>query len=897
MHGATRKSWQGNRWTLTSTGDGVVLKSAGAFEAFQGPDVELLIVERQLWRWTVRIRSSPQRRLKGLRKRDAISLRVVLSQLREEQRRVERARQLARRIQQLEPAISEAERWQARVDNMIATGLQTQRWISSELVHALETARPDPGLRRLVMSSPELAAQLSPEQHTAVAFSSTDLGAAVRATNEEIVERELVSRKDFLDKIEESPLTDQQARVVLTFDNRVHVVAAAGSGKTSVMVARAAYAIERGFVSADRILLLAFNKDAAEQLQHRVERRLGAAGIDAQGLQASTFHAFGLWLIGMATGRKPRLADWLGSPQQESQMIERIVDDLRDASQDFRFKWDLFRLLFARVSESPDAGDPDSYDPASRIAGFRTFAGETVRSQGERMIADWLYINGVDYEYERPYEHDTRDATHGQYRPDFYYPRIDVWHEHWAIGHDGRPPESFAGYEQSMRWKRQVHSQFGTRLLETTWAGMLEQEGFTKLAEQLTRLGITLDWNPDREVVGGKQLEHADLCRLIRTFMSHVKSGSHTRESLDERLAGDRGRLATYRTSLFLDLYWQIHAEWQSRLAAAQAVDFEDMLVSAAAHLEAGDISAHFDLIMVDEFQDASQARARLVRALLRDPGKYLLAVGDDWQSINRFAGADISVLTDFHRLFGGGDTLRLETTFRCPQSLCDVASLFVQKNPRQIRKSVRSAHAGLGAAVTIIRAEAPGAIQGALASHLQDIASNAGREPGRKISVDVLGRYGFDRDVMPRRAPSGLEVTFRTAHAAKGLEADYIVIPRMLSGVYGFPSEIVDDPLLDLVMAEADSYPHAEERRLFYVAMTRARRGLTLITAKGNESPFVLELLKDGLVTSRDVGGLPDSVRICPTCGEGSLVRRNGPYGEFFGCSRFPRCRATAKL
>ena len=107
-----------------------------------------------------------------------------------------------------------------------------------------------------------------------------------------------------------------------------------------------------------------------------------------------------------------------------------------------------------------------------------------------------------------------------------------------------------------------------------------------------------------------------------------------------------------------------------------------------------------FDLVLVDEFQDASQARATLDEALVDEPGRYLLAVGDDWQSINRFAGADLSVMTNFEQWFGDGPTLRLQTTFRCPQSICDTASAFVAKNPRQLTKVVRSWRQGRHAPV-----------------------------------------------------------------------------------------------------------------------------------------------------------------------------------------------------
>ena len=117
-------------------------------------------------------------------------------------------------------------------------------------------------------------------------------------------------------------------------------------------------------------------------------------------------------------------------------------------------------------------------------------------------------------------------------------------------------------------------------------------------------------------------------------------------------------------------------------------------------------------------------------------------------------------------------------------------------------------------------------------------------------VSVDVLGRYWFHRDVMPNVAPSNLQVTFRTVHRAKGLEADYIVIPGMVTGTYGFPANIADDPVLDLAMPAPESFTHAEERRLFYVALTRARREVTIITPPTQMSPFVVEMLKDPNVT-----------------------------------------------
>jgi DNA helicase-4 len=661
------------------------------------------------------------------------------------------------------------------------------------------------------------------------------------------------------------------------------------------MVARAAYAVSRGFVAPERILLLAFNKAAAAELQERISTRFASAGIGSSGVRASTFHSFGLDVIGRATGEKPRLARWLDQGD-DIRMVLRIVDELRDSSGSFRYRWDLYRMLFANAPTNLDENEPDGYDRATAQTGYRTFAGEVVKSHGERLIANFLYLNGVNYVYEQPYEVDglgVANTMRSQYRPDFYYPDIDVWHEHWALDRDGKPPAAFKGYVEDMEWKRRVHAQYKTTLVESTWAEVMFGDGLSQLREELTRLGLGFDWDPDRPVNDewAKPMKHEDLARLVRTFMAHVKSNSWTAEALDRRLGSELAHLSGFRSRLFLQLYWQIHAEWEQRLAADHGIDFEDMLVQAAGHLEAGDVDCPYDLVMVDEFQDCSRARARLVRGLLKGKGRFLLAVGDDWQSINRFAGADISVMTDFEAWFGRGPQLALTTTFRCPQTICDVARTFVTKNPGQFKKPMRSVRQDPGPPVRVVQADDTA---GALARYLRELSAAVakGSPPtggSGTATVDVLGRYWLERDLLPKRVPPNLRVAFRTVHGSKGTEADYIVLPGMTTGTCGFPSNIADDPVLDLAMPAPEPFEHAEERRLFYVALTRARREVTIITSPGRMSPFVVELLDDSHVTV--VGGSDQPVEICPQCGKGSVVRRNGRFGPFLSCSAFPAC------
>ena len=277
----------------------------------------------------------------------------------------------------------------------------------------------------------------------------------------------------FFDRIESSPLTDEQAHAVVCFDNRVQVLAAAGSGKTSVMVARAAYAIRRGFVAPERILLLAFNKAAAAELQERIDDAARRGRHRVRRVRASTFHSFGLDVIGKATGEKPRLAPG--------------ATDGRDARDGAAHRRRAARPSTARsgtggtctacCSRSADdrvSGEPDGYDKRPSVTGFRTFVARSSKRHGERMIADWLYLNGVRLRVRAAATSSTsRTQTHSQYRPTSTTPTSTCGTSTGRVDRDGKPPAEFEGYAEGMAWKRQLHAQHRTTLIETTWADVM----------------------------------------------------------------------------------------------------------------------------------------------------------------------------------------------------------------------------------------------------------------------------------------------------------------------------------------------------------------------------------------------------------------------------------------
>lgn len=794
-------------------------------------------------------------------------------------------RHLAALLAKAEEQGDAASLWWSRVRDV----MDRLRWADQDTIAALQGSRPDVAVWLAVDSDPRLSGLPKgkrEDQRAAVdACRTTDLSKWAAQRNEAFLEWEKNELADFFRKVEKSPLTEEQTRATVCFDNRVRVIAAAGSGKTSTMVARAGYAIRRNIAQPTEILALAFNKKAAGELSERLVSRLGDEGAS---VASSTFHAFGLRVVGEATGRKPSVPDDITNGNGIGRLAA-IVDGLRDRDPAFRRDWDLFRLVFGR--QLPDLGDeeePERWDRNTGINGFGTLAGEVVKSQEEVMIANWLFLNGVRYEYERPYAHDVADAHHRQYQPDFYYPDIDVWHEHWALGSDGNPPPHFDGYAESMAWRRQTHTRYSTRLIETTSATIRDGSGFEHLEQELRRHGIQLEEDPYREAPGEPPISDHAMVALMRSFMAHAKGNRLTPDVLTQRA----GR--TLRARLFTRLYGVILAEWDRQLRAAGQIDFEDMLNLATDHVESGRWTSPYRLVMVDEMQDTSSARAALVRALMKTPGNYLYAVGDDWQSINRFAGSDLSVMTRFDHWFGTASTIWLDRTFRSPQSLCDVAGGFVMKNPNQISKNVRSSAPEAGETVCAVSVRERSHYGSAVRQYLKTLDSEL-TEPA---TVLLLGRYSRSKDDVTSALEAryaNLTIEFNTVHASKGKEADYVVVLGLERN--GFPSIVEDDALLQLAMSAPDSYPHAEERRLFYVALTRAKRSALLVTRAGRESAFLLELVGDRVVKIRSATGNDITPVVCPKCKKHTMRERKGRYGRFFGCAGYPTCKGTMKL
>jgi DNA helicase-4 len=395
--------------------------------------------------------------------------------------------------------------------------------------------------------------------------------------------------------------------------------------------------------------------------------------------------------------------------------------------------------------------------------------------------------------------------------------------------------------------------------------------------------------------------------KLIGVCIKHIRASQLTLEMLLERAKSLHDKP---RAQYFAKAVWLITEAYSRHLAKQNRIDFDSMIGDAVRLVETGRYKSPYSLILVDEFQDISDPRANLIKALKHQKAfTKFFAVGDDWQSIYRFAGSDITIFTQFEANFGVCWQGRLEQTYRCNQFLADTAAQFVQLNPEQIKKTVRSTRAAIPKSIRVIPvsverkkpsfSKACFQLLDRLNIFLESIAGQWRGEMKQKLKILVLWRYNkLDPFGGQYPAYSAIEITGVSFHRSKGQEADYTILLGISEGDYGVPSRIEDDELLNLVIPRPESFSYAEERRLFYVALTRASRGSFILYDRCKPSRYISELC--------DIAG--DDIRFetadgnelthqCPSCHVGELIERTGQNcSSFYGCNQFPDCRHTQR-
>ena len=723
--------------------------------------------------------------------------------------------------------------------------------------------------------------------------------------NKEFVDAELSKNKEYFDTVLGNyPLDPQQRDSIVKLEDNTLVIASAGSGKTSTIVGKIKYLVEKQKVDPSKILLLTYTKKAAMELSERVK---------VDGLLSGTFHGLAYKIIAETTGQAPSVCN----ADVTLNVFRKLLSENNDFLQAINSYILNYQSLMKLEHEYDDAfayyEDRKKYGIQSL---FSDIDGKLIftKSEEEKRICTILTKWGVKFRYEQDYQFDTKTPERRQYKPDFsiYFNDCNgksnrIYLEHFAIDADGCVPMWFGDgckggwgaankkYNDGISWKRNLHRSNGTILIETTSAQFHDGTIESVLKQALTRHGVQIVERTDSElydilVSRNRQLEKT-VFTLITSFVTLMKANEKSIDELINSLNVEDGKVeptVNIRNRYILNnIIKPYYSLYQSELKSNYTLDFTDLVIQATKICRMG-MWKSYEHILVDEFQDISVDRYKLLQALRGDETK-LFCVGDDWQSIFRFAGSDMSLFYEFEKAFGYTEVCKIETTYRFNQPIIDMSSSFILKNPEQKHKSVKPATSSK------------------TRTYLNFYKYNSDYEDDvlRKVETIVrsipndetillLGRYNYDAvsvgfkgkvgngDLRIKVHIAGRDIVFMSVHSAKGLESDHVILLNCNHGAHGFPSLIEDDPILDFVLSKSESYPFAEERRLFYVAITRARKQVHVLYDSRKPSIFISEFL-----LKLDVG-----CYMCPKCLEGMIkpikggVLNNGTCYQTFVCT-----------
>ena len=695
------------------------------------------------------------------------------------------------------------------------------------------------------------------------------------------VKRSYLERRDknrfreLVDIPAEITLSEEQVIAATSHAKETLVVAGAGSGKTFVLVGRAKYLVGSDRTTEDKILMLAYNKDAAEELS----RRTKASGIS---VTAQTFHGFGNSVI-KAPGERTGVA--FGDSGEVSKFLaHQLKHELDEESKNGLAKYFSQELVPYR--------DFDEFDSLNEYAAYvratipRTLRDEQVKSHGEWLIANFLFSNSISYSYESLYE--MGKSAKDRHKPDFSIwekGKPPIWIEYFGTDrlNSVAPGISKEGYLDGIKWKKEVHARNSTILIELYFYDLKEGNLLKKLEAALKQNGIKLEPKSADEILRQANEIGYDsrFLKVCEQFLGHVRANRLSPAELSQ-LASVQERDKT-----FMSVFNQFLSAYEGELTRLKLPDYAELIHGAADAIGNSEYEFGFTHVLVDEFQDISSDRNRLIESMkIANPKLEVTCVGDDWQSIYRFSGSDVSIMREASKPKMIRKRVDLTATYRLPQAIADISRNFILKNPLQLEKNVYS-KSDLdvpGKVVTHWDMEQKENDKN-LARVIERIGQDA-TDPSKDLRV--LARYvsNLPTKKFVEKLWEG-PVDISSIHAAKGLEADYVVVMDMVQDFRGFPSTIEDDPVMRLVMPEKDLHQHGEERRLFYVSLTRARRETHLISPVSAPSLFTLEMLKDGLGVH--VGLDNSKNRECPSCKSGRILVSNNAGGSF--CSNIPLC------
>lgn len=660
-------------------------------------------------------------------------------------------------------------------------------------------------------------------------------------------------------------LSDKQKDAVLSDEKRLLVLAGAGSGKTKTLIQKIIYLLFAKQIRPRNILAITFTKNAANEMIDRLiftadttgkyqkiimNKKISYKDKEKEryeymakypwirNITVKTFHS--LCYSIMRKHGSPEfdnkfkvLIDKLDEEELEihnkaSETQDEIIKDLivkrcEDINYLLKLKRYILDFYVDRIQTIPRY-QTQLYD--NKI--YTTLRGEKVRSKSERYIADWLYRHNIDYVYEP-----TIDLKDFQFKPDFFIPEINTYIEH------------ISNLSKGMKDKEEQFDLTGHTLFKTYENMTRNINDFYAALERIVfgRFDKKISENTairyEEEFKSYHDKVHIFIQYVI-CAIDKIKVSDHDFNKVYDKAMGNPHD----RVKIFYELLKPIYDDYHDYCTKKSYLDFNDLLLKTVDLLKNNnDVKNHYrelyQYVLVDEFQDVNNVQVELLFEIIDDKTQ-LFCVGDDWQSIYGFRGSEVEYIVNFETYFPTAVIKKLDINYRSNDVIVNASNEVIKNNKFKIDKEIKSANSS-GKKIYLYcaqREEEDGV--NTVAEKIQQLYESG------FVKEDILCLYRRTDTYKPyslKFREKGLKVQARTIHASKGLEARIVFIIGLKDGMGGFPNVWEDDQIFQIIRRTNYDLLMEEERRLFYVALTRAKEELFLISEQGNESIFLGEI------------------------------------------------------
>ncbi len=690
----------------------------------------------------------------------------------------------------------------------------------------------------------------------------------VTAYNDKLVERR---KKEYayLFVNKKFSLDEEQKKAIITDDKYNLVVAAAGSGKTEVLATRIAYLIKQKSegIKPNRILAIAFQDKAREEIEKRLEENFGITGVNVK-----TFHTLGKGIVEKYKNRKFFHNEILDDNHKFSEIRKIYKQKLQEKVFYQKF------LEYMRFFNSSQAEtlDKEAILNQREAAKYVSINNTLVNSRAEKEIMDFFLtskINGkrIKIEYEPDF---------CEYQPDFRLTDFDLYIEHWGINKEDKVPDNFKvtseQYKLKMNHERELFKKEKKLFVETfSWEhSEMKREEFLNLVKERILAKLKERNNQEFELLPMTYAEIVDVAwapykdptpKDIMNFIKNAKVYGLTPERISEKLKNGRW---TPKQETFSSISLEVYEKYEQLISNPEKIDFEDMInKSIDALLQNSSLYYDvYDHILIDEYQDISAQRNRLIELILaRNPKCKLFCVGDDWQSIMGFAGSNVNFFLNFANYFPNPEISKIQTNYRSQSVIVDAGAVLIANNRNNQVQKITHSNKGIGKKILVVSSDHKD--KKYEAKYFENIAQDCVNKIYKFIEdgvspndILVLSRFVSNAMVVQlfkqKAANKGIsfpekkerlkknQIRFMSAHSSKGQQAKVVFVLNAIRDRYGFPCEIED---ISIFEPARENYPkqdqRQEERRLFYVAMTRAKEELVIYTWDIFVSQFIKEI------------------------------------------------------